>query len=497
MLDILERIDVYASGALADWRVPGLAISVVKDGEVIFCKGYGARTLGTELPVDEHTMFALSSNTKGFTAAALAILVDEGKVRWDDPVREYIPYFRLYDAFISEEMRVRDLLCHRNGLGTFSGDILWYFTNLTPRQVIERARYLRPKTNSTRMSFGYANLNFVIAGEVARVASGMESWDDLVETRILRPLGLEHTVTSAGRLEARHEVATGYKWTSDGVVPAPWLTTKIGGSGCGILSSVGDMSEWVMLQLARGKTRRGQALFSERAHREMWQPHMLMHLGEAYLKMHPSTHFRAYGLGWVLRDYKGRKIVSHYGEFYGMSMSVLMAPEENLGFIVMSNSMAPIPIALSNRILDEFLGGETLDWSEVMLGVELARRRKFEERVVEARERVAESTSPALDLAGYAGRYHDRLYGDATIEAADGSLVLRFAANPDMTADLRHLHYDTFLVDFRKESPCYDGGNLQFSLDERANVTGFALNIPCDEMLFHELSFRRSEAAGA
>lgn len=488
----IEILESCFTKALADWRVPGMAVAIIKGGEVIVQNGYGVRRLGSGIPVDSHTMFALHSNTKAFTTTALAILVDEGKVAWDDPVRAYVPYFKLYDCRVSEDVRIRELLCHRTGLTTFSGELMWYETCLTPRQVIERMQYLQPRGGARRMSRGYTSLHYIVAGEIVRIASGMQSWDEFVQARILRPLDMTRTVTSAGELGDVENLATGHWLATSGPIPVEWCRRRDPGAATGgMISTASDMSKWLMLHLARGKTREGEALFSERAYDDMWRPHSLLRITPTHQELAPSTHFRAYGLGWTMCDYKGRKILSHFGEGGGMSSRVVVVPEEDLAFAILTNSYSELPIAMSNVVLDVFLGGQGPDWSGRMLADHLAARRDFEARIARCMEPVVENSRPPMDLACYAGRYHDKLYGEAFIEASERSLTLRFEANPDLVADLTHLHHDTFAMDFRRKAPPFMGGNLTFSTDDRANVTGFAMNVPSDDFLFHELDFRR------
>ena len=231
----VARIDQYLTQVLADWSVPGFAVAIVKDDKVIFSKGYGVRELGGSDPVDENTLFAIASNTKAFTAAALAILVEDGVLNWDDPVRKHLPWFKLYNDYVSEDMKVRDLLCHRSGLGTYSGDLLWYGTGYSTQQVLQRAKHL-PQAGSFGRSYGYSNLMFLAAGEVITSVTGVD-WHYFVRTRIIDPLEMKRTVTSTNDLKGIDNVATPHKTTIDGNTKLDWYNwdTMAAAGGIGLV----------------------------------------------------------------------------------------------------------------------------------------------------------------------------------------------------------------------------------------------------------------------
>lgn len=482
------RLDAYIAEAQQAWPVPGLAVAIVKDGEIVLEKGYGVRELGGAEPVDAHTLFAIASNSKAFTAAALAMLVDEGRLSWDDPVRKHLPYFELYDPYVSAEMRVRDLLSHRSGLGTFSGDLLWYGTTYSPEEVVRRARYL-PAAGPFRAHYGYSNLMFVAAGEVVAAVTG-QSWPDFVEARILEPLGMERTVTSVRALEGLDNVATPHRPAPGEIRPLPWYNWDAMAAAGGLISSVHDMAQWLQLQLGRGALG-GQRLFSEEASHAMWTVHTPIPVSAASMHRYPSTHFRGYGLGWVLNDYLGRKIVGHSGGYDGMYSLVTLVPEENLGVVILTNSMTGIAPAISYRILDAYLGGDERDWSAEMLAEDSTGRAQFWDRIARIERERVPGTKPSLDPDAYAGTYGGPMYGDATVTLEDGRLVLRLLPNKDLVADLSHLHYDTFLLDWRDEFAWFDKGTVQFVLDASGRVTGMKIDVPNDDFWFQELAFER------
>ncbi len=468
--------------------MPGLAVAIVKDGKIVLEKGYGTRTIGQDEPVDENTLFAIASNSKAFTVAMLAQLVDEGKLSWDDRVRKYLPYFELYDPYVSDDMRISDILSHRSGLGTFSGDLLWWGTPYTPEEVIRRARYLKPAA-PFRTQYGYSNLMFITAGEVFRAVTG-KPWAEAVQERILTPLGMDRTVTTVRGLDAIPNVATPHRPSTAEIRPIPWYNWDTMGAAGGVISSVHDMSAWLRLQLGGGEAD-GVRLFSAETQQEMWTPHIDIPVSAGSRRVFPSTHFRSYGLGWSLHDYLGRKIVSHGGGYDGMYSQVVLVPEENLGVVVLTNSMTGIAGALTNRILDAYLGGEERDWSAENLPRDRAGRRAFWDRIERIERERVPNTTPSLPLEGYTGTYGGPLYGDATVSLEDGHLVLRLLPNPDLVADLSHLQYNTFLIDWREDFAWFDKGTAHFVLDAGGRAVEMKLDVPNDDLFFDELEFKR------
>ncbi len=485
----MEALDGYIADAREAWDVPGLAVAVVKDGRTVFARGYGRRDIRSGGEVDEHTLFAIASNTKAFTAAALAILVDEGKLDWDDRVREHLPWFELYDPYVSDEMRIRDLLSHRSGLGTFSGDLLWYGTDYSAEEVVRRARYV-PRAFSFRAGYGYTNLMFIAAGEVVEVVSG-EPWDVFVRRRILDPLGMERTVMTTDSLPARENVATPHGLWEGELTAFPWYNWDAMAAAGGIISSVTEMAAWLRLQLDRGVLAEGDTLFRPRRSWEMWTVHTPLAVSPSYRELYPSTHFRGYGLGWSLNDYRGRKVVSHGGGYDGMFSRVVMVPEESLGVVVLTNSMTGITSAITNRVVDLYLGGEARDWSEVLR----ARAERAAETEAARRATVVQQsmqgTEPSRPLGAYAGTYGGPMYGDAEVSVEDGGLVLRLLPNPDLIADLRHLQLDTWVIEWRRPFPWFGSGVAQFLLDPAGEVVELKLDVPNQDLWFHELELKR------
>jgi CubicO group peptidase (beta-lactamase class C family) len=440
----LQGFDEYVNKALKDWEVPGVGIAIVKGDKVVLAKGYGVRKIGDPTPVDERTIFAIGSSSKAFTAAALAMLVDEGKIKWDDPVTKYLPGFELYDAYASKEMTVRDLLCHRSGLDR--GDLMWYGSEFSRDEIIRRARHLKPSW-SFRSQFGYQNIMYLAAGQIIPAVTG-KSWDDFIKDRFFKPLGMAASSTSVNELKSSNNLATPHGKIEEKVVAIPWRNIDNIAPAGSINSNIAEMTAWVRLQLADGEFA-GKRLLSSGAIKEMQKSHTIVPYDPPWSLLFPDAHFVNYGLGWLLSDYRGRKVVEHGGNIDGMSALVAFVPEEKLGLVVLTNlSGSEMRTALKLRIIDAFMGGEAKDWSASHLKTmksfeaqgKAAEKKRNDERV--------KDTKPSLALDKYAGTYQDEMYGDVKVEQDEsGKLLMRYG--PAFTGDLEHWHYDTFQAAWR------------------------------------------------
>lgn len=485
----LQALEAWIEDARKGWGVPGLAVAIVKDDQVLMSRGFGVRELGAEDKVDGDTLFAIASNSKAFTAAALAMLVDEGKLKWDDRVQDILPWLRLSDPLASNDLRVRDLLCHRSGLGTFSGDLLWWGTPYSPREILERSVHLKP-ASPFRSKFGYSNIMYLAAGEVVAAVSG-KPWVELVQQRILHPLKMERTRLSTKSLSEMQNVATPHKTFLDRSEKIEWMNWDSMVAAGGVISSVSDMSQWLRMQLRNGKLENGTPLFSEAVSYEMWQPHTIIPISKGRSARMPSTHFRAYGLGWSLADYRGVKLVGHSGGYDGMYSEVLMVPEKNLGVVVLTNSMTNIGNSITYHVVDQFLGGTTRDWSEEGFREFAKSRADFAARIQKSVTPVAENTRPSHPPESYTGRYRCPLYGDAVVEVVDGRLKLRLLPYPELVADLEHLHYDTFAIRWQKKFAWFETGSAHFVADAQGRFSQIQLDVPNDDLWFYELELKR------
>lgn len=485
----LKEINEYAHRVIEDWKVPGFAMAIVKDDKVIFAKGYGVRKLGEPTQVDKHTLFAIASNSKAFTAAALGILVDEGKIKWDEPVTKYLPGFQLYDPYVTREMTIRDLLSHHIGLATFGGDLLWYETTYTRDEVLSRIRYLKP-TSSFRSRFGYQNIMFLAAGQVVAAVSG-KSWDDFVKEHFFVPLGMTSTKTSIRDFKSTDNVAAPHNELDGKIRVIRYSNVDGVGPAAGINSNVVDMAQWLRLQLGKG-TYEGKRIFSSAVSLDMWSPQTIIPIGEQGLKFNPTRHFRAYGLGWFLNDYHGRKVIEHSGGLDGMISQTGMIPEENLGVVILSNSETALPNIMMNKVFDVFLGVPKRDWNaEVLARAEQGKEdyRKAAQAEEAAR---AKDTKPSLALSQYAGTYGGQMYGEAKVTEENGKLVLRLAPAPHFVGDLEHWQYDTFQVKWRDSvSYPFGRGFVTFTLNAQGKVDEMKIDVPNPDFDFKELEFKR------
>ncbi|MGA9770508.1 MAG: serine hydrolase [Blastocatellia bacterium] len=456
--DPLAGFDDYINKAIKDWGVPGLAIAIVKNDKIVLAKGYGVRKLGEQTPVDEKSLFAIGSCSKAFTAAALGMLVDEGKLRWDDPATKHLKGFQLYDPYVTREITVRDLLSHRSGLGR-RGDLLWYGSAYDRNEILRRIRYLEPET-SFRSAFGYQNIMFLAAGQVIPAITG-KSWDEFISTRLFAPLGMKSSNTSITAFKSDSNVAAPHADINGHVQPVVWRNIDNIAPAGSINSNVEDMAEWLRLLLADGKYKNEQ-LLSAGVLREIFMAQTVIRTGGPMARLNPDTHLVAYGLGWGLADYRGRKIAQHTGGIDGMSSLVAMMPEENLGFVILTNmNGTSLPPALMYRIFDAFLQTPQKDWSGELLKVfkmQMGQVAAAEKAKDEAR---VKGTSLSLAQGKYAGEYGNEMYGDAKITEENGHLVLRYG--PAFVGDMEHWHYDTFRVTWR--DPMLGKAMVTFTLD--------------------------------
>jgi CubicO group peptidase (beta-lactamase class C family) len=434
----LAGLDAYIEKAIADHGVPGLAIAVVRNDSVILAKGFGVRKLGSPERVDENTLFAIGSASKSFTAAAIAMLVDEGKVKWDDAATKYLPGFQLYDPYATRELTVRDLLSHRSGLAR--GDLMWYGSAFSRQDILDRVRYLKP-TWSFRSMFGYQNIMYLAAGEVAARTSGM-SWDDFIQRRIFQPLGMAASNTSVRALAGQANVAQPHSKIDDTVRTVSWRNIDNIAPAGSINSNVVDMAKYVRFQLNAGKWN-GKALITGGNHAEMWTPHTVIPMVGFWKAVAPGAHLGAYGLGWFLQDYRARLVVQHGGNIDGMSASVAMLPEEKTGVIVLTNlNGAVIASVLAYRVFDHLLGAPLGDHSADALKFIAAAEKQGKETLANMEKARKPGTKPALALTEYAGTYSDSMYGEAKVTSQGGALQLQYG--PAFDGTLEHWHYDSF-----------------------------------------------------
>ena len=478
----LKKLDAYLSKTLSDWGTPGMSVGIVKDGNIIFSKGYGVLETGKTGTPDGNTLFAIASNTKAFTSAMIAMLVQERKLNWDDKVKKYLPYFELYDPWVSNEMTIRDLLCHRSGLGTFSGDVIWYKSDLTSEEIVKRIKYL-PKQFDFRAGYGYSNVMFITAGEVIRQVTG-KSWGENVQRRILDPLGMDRTVYSLKKLGEKGNYATPHALEEGKNLPIPWTNWEEVAALGGIISSANDICKWMIFNLNDGINGK-DTLLTSFSRNTLWRVH------NGYMVDHTkkndfNTHFNGYGLGWGLSDYRGRMKVSHGGAFDGMISSVTLIPDEKLGVVVLTNGLNAPTSAVTNYILDMWMGLPARDWSSEQLKRQNGGDQK-DPRITDRISRQVKNTKPSLPVEKYTGTYFSNIYGNIKVSLKDNLLRLDFEHSPELSASLEHWHYDVWKINWDKKQAWFSFGTVKFNMTNNLNITGMDFDVPNNDIFFEEL----------
>ena len=458
-----REFDAYVTRAVKDWGAVGLAVAVVKDGQLVFAKGYGVRELGKPDQVDANTLFAIGSTTKAFTAAALGMLVDEGKVRWDDPVSKYLPDFQVGDAYLTRNLVVRDLLTHDAGLA--SGDVLWYETDNSAEEVLRRARFI-PDAYSMRSSFIYQNVMYAAAGAVVAKASGMP-WKEFIRTRILSPLGMSGTVPVLSETAGKPNVAAPHDFVRDTVAVIQNASVDAVAPAGSIWSGVTDMSKWIRFMIDSGRVD-GKALLRPATWKELLTPQTMVNIASYYPTVQlTKPHWTTYGLGWFQQDYAGKMLDFHTGSIDGMVAIAGIIPEDRFGVYVLANrDHVEVRHALLYKAIDQWLGTGTRDWSAEFLALygQMEQQQKAATKRFEAARVMG--TSPSLPLEKYAGVYADSLAGQVEVKA-EGS-TLRVIMSSKWNATLTHWNYDTFRAESNR--PWQGPFPVTFSLDARGGV---------------------------
>jgi CubicO group peptidase (beta-lactamase class C family) len=494
-----QDLDSFVARSMKTFDVPGLAIAIVKDGKVVMAKGYGVRKMGESAPVDENTLFGIGSNTKAFTTALLATLVDEGKISWDDKVYERLRGFEMYDPYVSHEMTIRDLLTHRSGMGLGEGDLLfWPHTTFTRDEIIYKLRFMKPAT-SFRSKYAYDNLLYIAAGQIIPAATG-KTWEEYITEKILKPLGMKTTTLSNAHFPAGADIAWPHSKIGGPLRPIDFVELDNAAPAGSINSSVAEMSRWLLLQLNRGKFPDSDArLFSEQRSQEMWSAQTILPTHERNGPLGLITpKFAAYGLGWGLRDYQGRKLVGHTGGVAGFVSRVMLVPEEKLGVVILTNAEEGSAFdAILFHVLDGYFGSGNTDWISVLHETEQSREKDAQEEMKKQAGTRAADSKPSLALEKYAGKYSDAWYGPATIRRENGKLIFSLDRTPSASGELEHWQYDTFKVTWRDRT--VEDAFVTFSLNAEGSIDHFTMAAvsPLADFSFdyQDLLFRPAKAS--
>ncbi|MBK8610317.1 MAG: serine hydrolase [Chitinophagaceae bacterium] len=469
------QIDSLAELTLKTFDVPGIAVGVIKDGKLIHAKGYGVRSMRTMQKVDENTLFGIASNSKAFTTAALGMLVDEGKLKWDDQVTDYIPEFKMYDPYVTEAFTIRDLLTHRSGLGLGAGDLMMFpdSNNFTKNDIIHNLRYLKA-VSSFRTKYDYDNNLYIVAGEVLARVSG-KSWEDFIEQRIMQPLGMTASRASINRLPNRNNIVMPHAPVNGKVTTIDIEWSETANAAGGIVSNITDLSKWLVMQMDNGKYAENKKMFSEEVHNDFWAPQTIIQVGAPGPY---NTHFAAYGLGWFLSDVKGYKQVSHTGGLAGIVTQVTLIPELKLGIVVLTNQQSGAAFtAITNTIKDSYLGIKGADRVKQMhdrVVKNEADAKKITDTIWAGIAAQQKTNGSKTDISNYVGTYTDQWFGDVTISVKNGQPWFDSKRSPKLTGLLLPYKGNTFVAKWNDRSMDADA-YVKFELDENGKASGFKM----------------------
>ncbi len=471
---VLKGFDAYVEQAMNDWQVPGLAIGIVQDGKVVYSKGYGYRNKSSKMPVTENTIFAIGSCTKAFTAATVASAVDNGDLDFDEPIKTYLPNFEMYDDYVTENITLRDLLCHRSGLPRH--DMVWYGTDKSRAELIAGLAHLEP-TVPFRSNWQYQNLMYTAAGYIVGQVN-KTTWEDYVRKEILEPLRMENTNFSVEESQKQTDYAVPYDLVLDELKEIPFRNLDAIGPAGSINSNVKDMTKWLRMHLNNGKFE-DKEIISINNFLQMHQPQMTMpgKLEE------DEVFFRSYGLGWMLTSYRGHFRSEHGGNIDGFSANIGLLPREGIGVVILTNmNGTPVPSIVRNNVFDRFLGLEQIDWNERILEAR-AKSKQVQDEIETKRDPLQRrNTIPTHATSEYLGSYEHPAYGVLEVKEINGRLKIFTRGE---IIELEHYHYDVFKV----KDGLWEDTKMVFSMnkDGEINQISAALQIGVSDIVFERL----------
>ncbi|MEO6820402.1 MAG: serine hydrolase [Ginsengibacter sp.] len=462
-----SQLDTMVQNSLKKFNVAGVAVAIVKDGKVVYEKGFGVKSIATNSPVDVHTNFQIASNSKAFTTAALSILVDEKKISWQDKVRDYIPEFKMYNYYVTENFMIEDLLCHRSGLGLGAGDLMDFpdGTDFTIKDKLTFAQHFKP-VSPFRTKWDYDNQLYVIAGELIARVSGM-SWEKIVQTRILDPLQMSNSFSSLGAMKDKTNMATPHSTSTGKIRTISFFNDQLIGAAGGVISNVDDMSKWMITQLNKGKygTDLDKQLFSSARQREMWTIHTVM---DANTFPRYNQHFAGYGLGWGLADIKGNLQVSHTGGLPGMLTSVMLMPDLKLGIVILTNTEnggGALFTAIQQTIMDSYLGMDDFHWVDKYARMLEGNASNTDAATAKVWETVAAAKNTKINAADYKGIYEDKWFGKVEVFLKGDQLWFKAYRSPKLNGPMAFYKANTFAIKWEYQDMPADAFAM-FTLDE-------------------------------
>jgi len=477
-----ENLNTYIKEYTEAFNMPGFAVGIIKNGDVVFEHTYGLKKSDTELKVDENTLFGIASCSKAFTSACISILVDRGELNWSDKVVDVLPGFKLYDPYITANLTVEDLLAHRSGFETFDGDLIWYGTKRSNSEVISRFQY-RENPYGLREKFGYSNLMFITAGEVIKNVTGLE-WTEFLKENILDKISMNESTTTNSGFAENGDAA----WPHIDGKPMGFINYDNISSAGAINSSVSEMLNWLELVLGKG-VYKGDTIFSKSNYYRMASAKTPMNGGRG--EKIAGTHFSAYGLGWFLKDYQGRKIIHHGGGLPGFHSKVVVIPEDSLAYVILANQLSALVPAIDRKIMDFYLNSsDTTDWAKLYLNAENNQKERFDKKWEKIADERVKKTKPSLEIEDYSGVYEDKMYGKAEIEIKDKELFLTLIPTAELlNSKMEHWHFDTFKIKF--EDPFLPPGFVTFSMNSKGDIIGFKIDMDAPDFHFKKLDFKK------
>lgn len=489
-------LDTYISKVLQTFEVPGVSVAIVKDGKVLLAKGYGIKKLGEQSPIDENTLFSIASNSKAFTASALAILVEEGKIKWDDPVMDYLPWFRMSDPYVSTHITIRDLLVHHSGLGAYSGDLLLFPpSSFTRKEIISKISQLS-LVHDFRTTYAYDNVLYLVAGEVVSTVSGMQ-WEDFIQTKIFDKIGMNGSLSRFSMFKDQSNIAVGHNLYQGKLqVLEHGIEQMIGDAGDpagGIITNATDMAKWLITQLDSGRAPNNKKIFTPASIKELWKIVTPIPVSKVDEALSPAqSDFFGYALAFRLYNYKQYKVIGHGGMLDGFVSQVAMVPDLNLGIAVLTNQESTgAYYSIIYHILDYYMKFPPFDWiagykKQLDSGLVKLKEAQKKNSIIPAI-----NTKPSLMLEKYTGSFKDQLMGEVTITKENGGMVLNFSKSPQLVADMEHFQYDTFIAHFRNKDFKADS-YVTYSLNPDGSINEVKMKIinPDSDLDFNSLSLK-------
>lgn len=489
------EVDLLVNRTLTAFNVPGIAVAIIKDGKVVLAKGYGVKSIATQEKVDANTLFGIASNSKAFTSAALAILVDEGKIKWDDKVIKYLPDFKMYNEYVTQEFTIRDLLTHRSGLGLGAGDLMIWpdGSDFTAQDIIVNLQYLKP-VSPFRTKYDYDNLLYIVAGEVIHVVSG-KSWCDFVEERIMKPLEMNNSAASYVRLKDSTNIIAPHVPMDGKLKVIKRYQNQLFDAAAGIYSSVNDLSKWAIMQMNNGKYGPdNKQLFSEKEHNEMWQ---LQTIIPTKTRAPYNTHFNGYGLGWFLSDVKGYKQVTHTGGLEGIVTQTTYIPELQLGIIVLTNQQSGAAFsAITNTIKDSYLNIKSDDYVTQYSSRVKQNEDSADKVTDEVWAKVAQNKKDKINpnFTEILGTYKDNWFGNIVISEKKGKLFFESKRSSQLKGEVFFYQEGNYVVKWNN-AYFHADAHLFFTFDKAGKAIALKMK-PISELTdfsydFQDLDFTR------